>query len=402
MALDNKDVELVAQELKGQFETFKQANDKRIDAVTQEKAVLAEKVDGLNQTISELVQAKSDMEAELKSMKRPNGQGANVSEHKEAFMRFIKKGDEAGLAELERKAMQTGSDSDGGFAVPTELNTDILAALKDQVVMRQEATVITVGTEEWKKLVNLGGTSSGWVGEIDKRPETGTSKLTEIKPIFGEIYGNPQATQRMLDDAFFSVEQFITNELVQNFAESEEIAFTSGDGTNKPKGFLAYATDTKDDKTRDWGKLQTIAPAKSGIVTGDDLLKLIYTQRKVYRAGSKFMLNNQTLFQVRLLKDSNGNYLWQPGLQLGQPSSILGYAAAENEQMPDVGDEKSPIAFGDFKRSFYIFDRIGIRMLRDPYTNKPFVGFYTTKRVGSMLADSNAIKLLDVGKISLK
>lgn len=398
MAVDNKDVELVAQELKSQFEAFKQTNDKRIDAISQEKSTLAGEVESLNVKLSELVAAKDSLEAELKTIKRPNGRGANASEHKEAFMRFIRKGDDTGLAELEQKAMQTGNNSDGGYAIPTELNTDILSGLKDQVVMRQESTVLTVGTEDWRKLVNLGGTASGWVGEVTARTETNASKLTEIKPVFGEIYGNPQATQRMLDDAFFNVEKFINSELVQNFAESEEIAFTTGDGTNKPKGFLAYATDAKDDKTRDWGKLQAVTPETAGIVTGDDLLKLIYTQRKVYRAGSKFMLNNQSLFQVRLLKDSNGNYLWQPGLQLGQPSSILGYAAAENEQMPDIGSTVSPIAFGDFKRGFYIFDRIGIRMLRDPYTNKPFVGFYTTKRVGSMLADSNAIKLLNVGK----
>lgn len=395
MAVDQKDVELVAQEIKNQFEQFKATNDKRLDAISQEKSALAEKVETLNGKLSELDNVKNMLENELKEVKRPAGGNKQASAHKEAFAMFIRKGDEQGLAELERKAMQTGTDADGGFAVPEELNTDILAALRDEVVMRQECTVMTVGTPDWKKLTSKGGIASGWVGETDERTETGTPKLGVISPVWGEIYGNPYATQTMLDDAFFNVESFIVNELSQEFAEKEEEAFTLGDGNKKPKGFLAYETTAQADKDRDWGKLQNVVAGAANLTT-DDIVKLTYTLRKVYRAGAKFMMNNQSLLAVRLLKDSNGNYIWQPGLQVGQPSLLSGFAVAENEQMPDIGDSsgKAPIAFGNFKRGFYIFDRIGIRMLRDPYTKKPFVGFYTTKRVGSMLNDSNAIKVL--------
>lgn len=395
MAVDQKDVELVAQEIKNQFEQFKATNDKRLDAISQEKSALAEKVETLNGKLSELDNVKNVLENELKEVKRPAGGNKQASAHKEAFAMFIRKGDEQGLAELERKAMQTGTDADGGFAVPEELNTDILAALRDEVVMRQECTVMTVGTPDWKKLTNKGGIASGWVGETDERTETGTPKLGVISPVWGEIYGNPYATQTMLDDAFFNVESFIVNELSQEFAEKEEEAFTLGDGNKKPKGFLAYETTAQADKDRDWDKLQNVVAGAANLTT-DDIVKLTYTLRKVYRSGAKFMMNNQSLLAVRLLKDSNGNYIWQPGLQVGQPSLLSGFAVAENEQMPDIGDSsgKAPIAFGNFKRGFYIFDRIGIRMLRDPYTKKPFVGFYTTKRVGSMLNDSNAIKVL--------
>lgn len=395
MAADQKDVELVAQEIKNQFEQFKATNDKRLDAIEQEKAALAGKVESQNAKLSELDNIKTALENELKEVKRPAGGNQQASAHKEAFAMFIRKGDEQGLAELERKAMQTGMDADGGFAVPEELNTDILAALRDEVVMRQECTVMTVGTPDWKKLTSKGGIASGWVGETDERTETGTPKLGVISPVWGEIYGNPYATQTMLDDAFFNVESFIVNELSQEFAEKEEEAFTLGDGNKKPKGFLAYETTAQADKDRDWGKLQNVVAGAANLTT-DDIVKLTYTLRKVYRSGAKFMMNNQSLLAVRLLKDSNGNYIWQPGLQVGQPSLLSGFAVAENEQMPDIGDSsgKAPIAFGNFKRGFYIFDRIGIRMLRDPYTKKPFVGFYTTKRVGSMLNDSNAIKVL--------
>lgn len=397
MAVDQKDVTQVAEELKQQFEEFKSANDKRLDGIAQEKAALAGQVDTLNGKLSELDNLKTSLENELKEIKRPNGGNKNTSEHKAAFAKFIRKGDEQGLAELEQKAMQIGIDADGGFALPQELNTDILSSLRNEVVMRQECTVMTVGTTDWKKLVNEGGIASGWVGETDKRSETGTPKLGILTPVWGEIYGNPHATQTMLDDSFFNVESFLTSELTTEFAEREEEAFTLGDGLKKPKGFLSYETDDKTDKDRDWGKLQKITAGEASI-SADDIVSLIYSLRKPYRAGSKFMLNNQSLLAVRLLKDDKNNYIWQPGLQLGQPSLLSGFAVAENEQMPDIGDAsgKAPIAFGNFKRGFYIFDRIGIRMLRDPYTKKPFVGFYTTKRVGSMLHDSNAIKLLTV------
>lgn len=403
MSIDRQDVAQVADELKNRFEEFKSANDKRLDAIMQEKGALAGQVENLNNQLTELSNLKSVLEKELAEIKRP-ARGKSVdSEHRAAFSNFIRKGIEQGLTELQQKSMQVGVDADGGYAVPMELNTDILSALRNEVVMRQECTVMTVGTPDWKRLVNEGGIASGWVGETDERPETGTPKLGVISPVWGEIYGNPHATQTMLDDALFNVESFIVNELSQEFAEKEEIAFTLGDGDKKPKGFLMYGCSTKSDKERDLRQLQNIVASASDLAA-DNLVELIYSLRKPYRAGAKFMMNNQSLLAARKLKDAQGNYLWQPGLQVGQPSLLAGYAVAENEQMPDIGDEsgKSPIAFGNFKRGFYIFDRIGIRMLRDPYSKKPFVGFYTTKRVGSMLNDSCAIKLLTFSKTSKK
>ncbi|EJV7388650.1 phage major capsid protein [Escherichia coli] len=398
MAVDIKDVEQVAQELQQKFDDFKAKNDKRVDAIEQEKGKLAGQVETLNGKLSELENLKSDLEKELLELKRPAGGAQNklATEHKEAFVGFLRKGREDGLRDLERKALQVGIDEDGGYAVPEELDRNILNLLKDEVVMRQEATVITVGGSDYKKLVNLGGTASGWVGETDERSQTATSKLGLIEPFMGEIYGNPQATQKMLDDAFFNVEAWINSELALEFAEQEEIAFTSGDGSKKPKGFLAYESTDEDDKTRAFGKLQHIETTS---VAADTIIKLIYTLRKAHRAGAKFMMNN-SLFIIRLLKDNEGNYLWRPGLELGQPSSLAGYGIAENEQMPDIAADAKAIAFGNFKRGYTIVDRIGTRILRDPYTNKPFVGFYTTKRTGGMLVDSQAIKLLKIGAVT--
>ncbi|MDX7141500.1 phage major capsid protein [Citrobacter freundii] len=399
MSVDVKDVEQVAQELQAKFDAFKEKNDKRLEAVEQEKGKLAGEVETLNGKLSELDELKSALEEELKQVKRPAGgpQSKAASEHKTAFIGFMRKGKDDGLRELERKALQVGVDEDGGYAVPEELDRTILNLLKDEVVMRQEATTITVGGANYKKLVNLGGTASGWVGETDSRPETDASKLGQIEPFMGEIYGNPQATQTMLDDAFFNVEDWINSELAIEFAEQEEIAFTSGNGTKKPKGFLAYASTLDPDKTRAFGTLQHVLSGAAAGVTADAIIKLVYTLRKVHRNGAKFMMNNNSLFAIRILKDSEGNYLWRPGLELGQPSSLVGYGVAENEQMPDIAADAKAIAFGNFKRGYTIVDRIGTRILRDPYTKKPFVGFYTTKRTGGMLVDSQAIKLLQIG-----
>jgi len=399
MSVDVKDVEQVAQELQAKFDAFKEKNDKRLEAVEHEKGKLAGEVETLNGKLSELDELKSALEEELKQVKRPAGgpQSKAASEHKTAFIGFMRKGKDDGLRELERKALQVGVDEDGGYAVPEELDRTILNLLKDEVVMRQEATTITVGGANYKKLVNLGGTASGWVGETDARPETDASKLGQIEPFMGEIYGNPQATQTMLDDAFFNVEGWINRELAIEFAEQEEIAFTSGNGMKKPKGFLAYASTLDPDKTRAFGTLQHILSGAAAGVTAETIIKLVYTLRKVHRNGAKFMMNNNSLFAIRILKDSEGNYLWRPGLELGQPSSLVGYGVAENEQMPDIAADAKAIAFGNFRRGYTIVDRIGTRILRDPYTNKPFVGFYTTKRTGGMLVDSQAIKLLKIG-----
>ncbi|MDN0095095.1 phage major capsid protein [Yersinia rohdei] len=399
MAVETKDVEQVAQELNQRFSEFKEKNDKRIDAIEQEKGKLAGDVETLNGKLTELDNLKTSLEDEIKALKRPGG-GTNTktaTEHKSAFMQFVRKGKEDGLRELEQKALNTGTDADGGYAVPEELDRTLLNILKNEVIMRQESTVITVGTSDYKKLVNLHGAGSGWVGEQAARPATNTPQLAQIVPFMGEIYGNPQATQTMLDDGFFDVEAWINGSLSLEFSEQEEITFTNGSGVLKPKGFLAYASTDEKDSVREFGKLQHLLSGAAAAVTADSIIQMIYTLRKVHRNGAKFMMNNNSLFKIRILKDERGDYLWRPGLELDQPSMLAGYGIAENEQMPDIVADAKAIAFGNFKRGYTIVDRIGTRILRDPYTNKPFVGFYTTKRTGGMLADSQAIKLLKIG-----
>lgn len=395
MAVDTQDIKQVADELGKRFDEFKSSNDKRIDAIEQEKTALAEKTESLNAKLSELDELKADLEKSLKTANRPGRAGGEAaSEHKAAFESFLRKGREDGLRELEQKALQTGVDDDGGYAVPEELDRNVLELLKNESPMRQVCNQITVSTPDYKRLVNLGGAGSGWVGETAARPVTGTPTLAQITAHMGEIYANPQATQTSLDDIFFNAEAWLQSDVAVEFAEKEGAAFVLGDGTNKPKGYLDYPMAATADAARAFGTLQQIISGTAGDFTGDELLKLIYSTKKGYRAGATFMLNMMTLFKVRTMKDAEGNYLWRPGLQEGEPSQLLGYGVTENEDMPNAAADAHAVSFGNFQRGYTIVDRIGTRVLRDPYTNKPYVGFYTTKRVGGMLTDSQAIKVL--------
>ena len=395
MAVEKKDIEDVADALGKKFDEFKEKNDKRIDGLEAEKGKLSGQVDTLNEKLSELDELKSNLEKELLALKRPDGTGTKeASEHKTAFLQFVRKGIDTGLGDLQAKALQIGTEADGGYAVPEEMDRNIIQLLRDASPMRQVCNQITVGSPDYKRLVGLGGAGSGWVGETDPRPATGTPTLGQISAFMGEIYSNPQATQTSLDDIFFNAETWLNEEVAREFSEKEGNAFLLGNGTNKPKGLLAYPLLTTPDDVRAFGSLQKLISGASGAFNGDKLIDLIHALKAGYRANGKFMMGNLTVAYVRKLKDSDGNYLWRPGLEAGAPSSLLGYGIVENEDMPDVAADANAIAFGDFKRAYTIVDRIGTRVLRDPYTNKPYVGFYTTKRVGGMLVDSQAVKVL--------
>jgi HK97 family phage major capsid protein len=325
-------------------------------------------------------------------------QSAEVKAHRAGFDAFMRRGVEDGLAQLEVQAkLRTTQDADGGFAVPEELDRDILDRLTNVSPMRQIANVVTVG-RGYKKLVNKGGTTSGWVGEEDARPETNTPQLAALEPFWGEIYANPAATQTMLDDAFFNVEAWLAEEIEMEFALQEGGAFITGDGVKKPKGFLAYTTAATGDKTRAFGVLQHIAGGAAAALpaNGDKFIDMVQALNPRLRTGAVWTMNSLTTGAIRKLKDSDQNYLWQPGLKEGQPTTLLGYRVVEMEDMPDVAADALPIAFGNFQRGYKITDRIGIRVLRDPVTTKPYIHFYTTKRVGGYVEDANAIKLLKI------
>jgi HK97 family phage major capsid protein len=261
--------------------------------------------------------------------------------------------------------------------------------------MRDLCTVQPVGGAGYSKLINLRGTGSGWVGETDNRPGTNTPQFAEQKYGWGERYANPSATQGMLDDSELNLEQWLAGEVDTEFSYQENKAFVSGDGANKPRGLLTYAAGGTN--LHPLGGIAITASGAVGGITGDAVMDLVYSLPSAFTNAARFALNRNTHLKVRKLKDNDGNYLWQPSLAAGQPATLAGYSLSEVPDMPDVATNALSIAFGDFKRAYKILDRLGVRILRDPFSNKPYISFYTTKRVGGGLENPECMKFMKIG-----
>lgn len=321
-------------------------------------------------------------------------------EHKKDFNQYFRRGQiSQKMAEREQKALSAGSNPDGGYTVPVEIDRNMSRLLSEASPIRSIASVINISTGLYTKLFNLGGAGAGWVGEMGARPTTASPTMAQIAIPVHELYAMPAATQTLLDDSAINIEEWLANEVRITFAEKESLAFVNGDGVAKPQGFLQYTKIA--DASWAWGKIGYIATGQAGFDTAsasvspaDDIIDMVYSLKQGYRANARFVTNRLTLSSLRKFKDGDGNYIWQPGMTAGQPSAIFGYPVTEAEDMPDVADGAYPIAFGDFREGYIIVDRIGIRVLRDPFTSKPFVLFYTTKRVGGGVYNFEAIKLL--------
>lgn len=299
----------------------------------------------------------------------------------------------------ELKSISGTVPADGGYAVPRQIDAAIARELTAISPIRAIAQVVQTGSAGYRKLVTTGGTASGWVSETAARPETDTPEFAEIAPPTGELYANPAASQAMLDDAGFDLENWLASEIALEFARAEGAAFVGGSGTNQPRGFLAAPTATTADDARAFGTLQYLGSgAAGGLGSAADtrLIDLVHTLKAGHRQGASFVMNSATLAEVRKLKTSDGAFVWQPGLVEGQPDRLLGYPVVETEDMPDIGAGTFPIAFGNFRHGYLIAERSATQVLRDPFTNKPFVHFYATKRVGGQVLDGDAIKLLKI------
>ncbi|OJU12785.1 MAG: capsid protein [Alphaproteobacteria bacterium 64-11] len=405
---DSTDPTKILTELQRTFEAFKAENEEKLKEVKAgfNDVVKTEKVERINADITKLQSALDDVNAALAAA-RVGGQNGTESdpdkiEHAKAFRTWFRKGrEENALRELEVKAAVTSSsDPDGGYVVPEQEESAIDRVLMTVSSMRNIAQVMPISTNLYKKLVGQGGAGYGWVGEKAARPETATPTLRELVFETMEVYANPAATQNTLDDARINIADWLSSEVGIIFAEQEGAAFVTGDGVNKPRGILGY--DTVADDSYAWGKIgykvSGVAAALSdGSHNGADaMIDLIYALKQGYRQNAGFIMNRFTQGTVRKLKDSYGQYLWQPSLQAGQPATFASYPITDDDNMPDIGANAFPIAFGDFKRGYLIIDRQGVRVLRDPYTNKPYVHFYTTKRVGGGVQNFEAFKLLKI------
>lgn len=368
------------------FEEFKSANDQRLAQIESKGSadyVTTDKLNKLNEVISGLQSAVTDLGK--KSNRVATGEGsAQEDEYKGLFDKWARKG-ERYQADIEAKQIVT-SDQTGNILVPKTVESGIRADLRTLSPIRAEATVIKTSNDRYTFLKNNRGTGTGWIGETDARPETATPTLSEVTIPGGEIYANPAVSQRALDDSQFDLEAWLIDEIVNQMAIEENKAFVNGDGVNKPKGFLAET-----------GLTTIKTGAAAAMPAGADyLFSMIYAMDSAYRAGAKFYSSGAVSSSLRTIKDSTGSYIWQPSLVLGQPASIAGYAHVELEDMDAVAAGKTPLAFANMKQGYTIADRIGVRTLRDPYTRKPFVQFYATKRVSGMVTDAKAFVVLKV------
>ena len=323
---------------------------------------------------------------------RPVLAGAAAQEGDRAFQGYVRTG-----ATLEMKAFTGVTGDAGGYAVPREIDGEIGRLLKAASPIRSIANVVKVGSAGYRKLVTTGGTPSGWAAETQARPETASPVFAEIAPPSGELYANPSASQAMLDDAAFDVEAWLAGEIAAEFAKAEGTAFVTGNGVNRPKGFLAETYGAAADAARPFGTLQYLATGAAGdwgTAPQERLIDLVQALRAPYRQGAAWVMNAATLARIRKFKTSDGAFVWQPGLTGGAPATLLGYPVMESEDMPDVAANSLSVAFGNFRLGYLIAERSETAILRDPYSNKPFVSFYATKRVGGCVVNSEAIKAL--------
>ena len=350
-------------------------------------------ISALRQDVDEV---KARLDKVSRAASRPAlGASATVSEEVKGFVDgYLRRG-----RETEVKSISGVTPGDGGYAVPQQIDAIIARELAEISPIRSIAQVVQTGSAGYRKLVSTGGTASGWASETAARPETDTPNFAEIAPPTGDLYANPAASQAMLDDAGFDLESWLANEIAVEFARAEGSAFVNGTGTDQPEGFLTAPNSIAEDGLRPFGTMQYIG---SGDANGFDaapdakLIDLIHSMKAGHRQGASFVMNSATLATVRKLKTADGAFLWQPGMIEGQPDRLLGYPVVEAEDMPDIAGGAFPIAFGNFRHGYLIAERSATSVLRDPFSNKPFVHFYATKRVGGKVLDSNAIKLLKI------
>jgi HK97 family phage major capsid protein len=408
------DVMAAVREMNKAFTEFKDTNDARIKALEAGRAsdpLDVEKVNRISAEISALQKGMDEANKAMASLRLGAG-GADAAgdtpearAHAKAFNTWFRRGDRAvadnELKDLAVKArLTTDSDPDGGYVVPEEMSSTIDRVLGTVSAMRSLAQVMTISTGTYKKLMNMGGAGHGWVGEREARTETDTPVLKGLDFEVMELYANPAATQQLLDDARVDIGQWLADEVATTFAEQEGNSFIVGDGNKKPRGILSYTNVAN--ASYAWGSIGFIATGNSSAFLApsssaspaDAFISLFYALKQGYRNGASWLTSDAVMNTIRQFKDGQGNYIWAPPSGPEGVPTILGKPVATDDSMQALGANAFPVAFANFSRAYLIVDRFGVRVLRDPYTNKPYVMFYTTKRVGGGVQNFEAIKLM--------
>lgn len=425
---DAKELAKAVEGVKTGFEAFKEANDQRIkeieakgaaDPLLEEKLAKIEKdMDAKQAKLDQFELAMkrqnrtvvdekgNEIDLDAKAAKWANmvarSRGTRVEdfgskqldEYKSAFDTFLRKGDEI-IGANEKKALSVGTDPDGGYVVHPDMSGAIVTKVFETSPMRAYASIQVISTDALEGLFDLEEAVSGWVGETEARPDTGTPQLGKWRIPVHELYAKPKATQKILDDAEINMEAWLAGKVSEKFARDEAAAFVSGNGVNKPRGFLTYPDGSTLPSTIERVNTGANGAFDAAPDGGDVLIDALYGLKAQYRANATWFMNRSTTKLARKLKDSDGAYLWSPGIAAGQPASLLGYPIAAFEDMPNPATGSLSIAVGDMRAAYQIVDRVGIRTLRDQYSAKPYIEFYTIKRVGGDVINFEAIKLIE-------
>jgi HK97 family phage major capsid protein len=393
----NAEARALTAEVLAAFEALKAANDARLGEIEKRGAadpVLEAKLKKIEQSLDRQRTALERLA--LEQSRPPIGDDPRRTdpEHKSAWSAYLRKGDDSGIARLDLKSVNVGTEAQGGYVAPPELDRLIEQRLTASSPMRQIASVRQTSATVFRKPVSLGA-ASAWAAETGARTETTAPTLDLLEFPAAELYAMPAATQTLLDDAYADIDEWLADEVEASFSVQESAAFVSGDGDGQPRGFLDYEMIA--DGSHAWDKIGFTLSGGAGAFAAsnpaDKLIDLVYSLKSQFRANARFVMNRRTVSAVRKLKDGDGNYLWRPG-GAGEAASLLGYPVTEIEDMPDIAANAFSIAFGDFRRGYLIVDRQGARVLRDPYSQKPYVLFYTTKRVGGGVQNFDAIKVM--------
>jgi len=383
------------------FEAFKNKHTEELAEIKAGKTdvLTTEALDKINTAIDEITAAVDEQAKIVAAAKL--GNGAVIGdikadpEYTAAFKAHMRKGDRAD-AEFQA-AMSKGTDADGGYLAPIEWDRTIGEKLKRISPMRRESRVITISVAGFKKHFSDRSVGSGWVGETASRPATTTPQIGTVDFTPGELYANPAISQQLLDDAAVDLEQWLASEVETEFARQEGIAFLSGDGTNKPYGILTYVTGAANAARHPYGAIPVVNSGHaSTIPNGDALIDFMLDLPSEYEANAKLYLKRDSLRALRKLKDGQNNYLWQPSYVAGTPSTLNAAPVVEMPDMPSIAAGNIAALYGDMEATYLVVDRVGIRVLRDPYTNKPFVHFYTTKRVGGGVHNPEPMRALKI------
>jgi HK97 family phage major capsid protein len=300
---------------------------------------------------------------------------------------------------LEGKALEVIDSAEGGYMVPPELSNRIVTRQFDTTPMRQIATVMTISSDAVEMLRDTADPAAQWISETATPSDTADNGIGRVRIPVYELYAQPKATQKLLDDATINVEDWLVNKIAAKFSRAENTAFVVGDGVTQPRGFTSYTAQTTDDASRAWGVLQYVATGTNGAFASsnpaDCLFDLMYKLKAGYHPKASWIMPRAVSDLIRKFKENTTNaYIWQPGLQMGQPATLLGFPVYLGEDMPAVTTGSFSVAFGNFEEGYTIVDRLGMQILRDPYTSAPFVKFRCTKRTGGDVVNFDAIKLL--------